>query len=42
MNQTQVRELKLKEINFCINENMLYWKDPSGMLLRFLDKEESI
>jgi hypothetical protein len=25
-----------------INENMLYWKDPSGMLLRCLDKEESI
>ena len=42
MNPTQVRALKLKAIKFCINENMLYWKDPSGMLLRCLDKEESI
>jgi hypothetical protein len=42
MNPTQVRALKLKEVKFCINENMLYWKDPSGMLLRCLDKEESV
>jgi hypothetical protein len=42
MNQTQVRALKLKAIKFCINENMLYWKDPSRMLLRCLAKEESI
>jgi hypothetical protein len=42
MNPTQVRALKLKAVKFCINENMLYWKDPSGMLLRCLDKEESV
>jgi hypothetical protein len=42
MNQTHVRVLKLKAIKFCINENMLYWKYPSGIFLRFLDKEESI
>ena len=37
-----MRALKLKAIKFCISENMLYWKDPFGMLLRCLDNEESV
>ena len=39
---TQAWDLKLKSVKFCIIKNMLYWKDPSGILLRCLDKEESI
>lgn len=42
MSKVQVRALKLKAIKFCINDKMLYWKDPSGVLLRCIDKDESI
>ena len=42
MSKVQVRDLKLKAIKFCINDKMLYWKDPSGVLLRCIDKEESV
>ena len=28
LSKTQKRVLKLKGVNFCINENMLFWKDP--------------
>ena len=37
----QARALKLKSIKFCIIDNLLYWKDHSGILLRCLDKEEA-
>ena len=39
---TQARALKLKSVKFCIIDKLLYWKDPSGVLLRCLDKEESV
>jgi hypothetical protein len=42
MSKTQVRALKLKAIKFCINDKMLFWKDPSGVLLRCINKEESV
>jgi hypothetical protein len=42
MRKTQVRALKLKAIKFCINDKMLFWKDPSGVLLRCINKEESV
>jgi hypothetical protein len=41
LSMTQARALKLRAIKFCINDNLLYWKDPSGLLLRCLDKDES-
>jgi hypothetical protein len=41
LSMTQARALKLKEIKFCINNNLLYWKDPTSLLLRCLDKEDS-
>jgi len=37
--QSQARTLKLKATKYCINNNLLYWRDPSGVLLRCLDKE---
>jgi hypothetical protein len=41
LSMTQARALKLRAIKFFINDNLLYWKDPSGLLLRCLDKHES-
>jgi hypothetical protein len=41
LSMTQARALKLRAIKFCINDNRLYWKDPTGLLLICLDKEES-
>ena len=32
---TQAWALKLKSVKFFIVKNMLYWKDPSGILLIF-------
>jgi hypothetical protein len=39
---TQARALKLRAIKFCIYNNLLYWRDPASLLLRCLDKEESV
>jgi ribonuclease HI len=39
---TQARALKLRAIKFCIYNNLLYWRDPAGLLLRCLDKEEAV
>ena len=39
---TQERALKLKSVKFGIVKNLLYWKDPLGILLRCLDKEELV
>jgi hypothetical protein len=39
MSQTQVRALKLKAIKFCISDKMLFWKDPSGVLLRCINND---
>ena len=38
----QARALKIKPVKFCIIDKLLYWKDLSGVLLRCLDKEESV
>ena len=40
--QSQVRTVKLRATKYCIHENMLYWRYPSRMLLRCLDKEQSM
>ena len=42
LSMTQARALKLRSIKFCIINNLMYWKDPSGILLRCLDEEESV
>eukprot|EP00253_Pinus_taeda_P035267 PITA_35267 len=39
---SQARTIKLRAAKYYINENLLYWRDPSGMLLRCLDKEQSM
>ena len=42
LSMTQAWDLKLKFVKFCIIKNLLYWIDPFSILLRCLDKEESV
>ena len=37
--QSQAITIKLRVAKYCINDNLLYWRDPSRVLLRCLDKE---
>jgi hypothetical protein len=41
LTKTQGRALKLKAINFCISGNLLFWKNPIGLLLRCINQEEA-
>ena len=41
LTKTQGRALKLKAMNFCINGNLLFWKNPIGLLLRCINQEEA-
>jgi hypothetical protein len=38
LTKTQKRALKLKAINFCINDKLLFWKNPIGLLLRCVNQ----
>jgi hypothetical protein len=40
MDKSKVRSLKLKAVKYCVNNQILFWRDPVGFLLRCLDKEE--
>ena len=42
LTRTQGRALKLKSANFCIKDNLLFWKDPLGVLLSCVTKEEAV
>eukprot|EP00253_Pinus_taeda_P035119 PITA_35119 len=42
LSSSQARIVKLKVAKYCIHENLLYWRDPSRILLRCLDKEKSM
>jgi hypothetical protein len=41
MGKSKARDLKLKEIRYCLIDQILYWKDPLGVLLRCLDPQEA-
>jgi hypothetical protein len=41
LTKTKARFLKLKALKFCILEGNLYWKDPGGILLNCLLKDEA-
>jgi hypothetical protein len=41
LTKTKARFLKLKELKFFILEGNLYWKDPGGILLNYLLKDEA-
>ena len=41
LSRTKARFLKLKAARFCILDNVLFWRDHSGILLNCLLKEEA-
>jgi hypothetical protein len=41
MGKSKARALKLKAIRYCLIEQVLYWRDPLGMLLRCLSPPEA-
>ena len=41
MGKIKARDLKLKEIRYCLIDQVLYWKYPLGVLLRCLDLQEA-
>lgn len=42
LSSSQPRTIKLRAAKYCIHESLLYWRDPSGILLSCLDKEKSM
>ena len=40
LNRSECRSLKLKEMKYVLVDQMLYWKDPAGILLKCLEKYE--
>eukprot|EP00253_Pinus_taeda_P004580 PITA_04580 len=42
LSPSQARTIKLRAAKYCVHENLLYWRDPFGILLRCLDKEQSM
>jgi hypothetical protein len=41
MERNKARALKIKSINYCFVDQILYWKDPLGVILRCLDPQEA-
>jgi hypothetical protein len=41
LEKNEARDLKLKAIKYCTIDQVLYWKDPLGVLLRSLDPQEA-
>jgi hypothetical protein len=41
MGKIKARALRLKAIRYCLIDQVLYWKDPLGVLLRCLDPQEA-
>eukprot|EP00253_Pinus_taeda_P001465 PITA_01465 len=42
LSSSQAKTIKLRATKYCTHENLLYWRDPFGILLRCLDKEQSM
>ena len=41
MDKSKKRAFKMKDAKYCIIENNIYWKDPTGILLRCVNEEEA-
>ena len=41
MEKNKARALKLKTLKYCIINQVLYWKDPQGILLMCLDPQQA-
>ena len=40
LNRSECRSLKLKAMKYVLRDQILYWKDPGGILLKCLEKYE--
>jgi ribonuclease HI len=41
LQRNKARALKLKAVRYCLIDQILYWKDPLGVLLRCMDPQEA-
>jgi hypothetical protein len=41
LDKSKLRSFKLKSVNNSIIDQILFWKDPNGILLRCIDEEEA-
>jgi hypothetical protein len=41
LQRNKARALKLKAIKYCLVDQILYWKDPLGVLLKCMDLQEA-
>jgi hypothetical protein len=41
MGKSKARDLNLKTIRYCLIDQVLYWRDPLGVLLRCLSPQEA-
>jgi hypothetical protein len=41
LDKSKFRSLKLKSLKYCIIDEILFWKEPKGILLRCADEEEA-
>jgi hypothetical protein len=41
LDKSKFRSLKLKSVKYFIIDQILFWKDPNGILLRYVDEEEA-
>jgi hypothetical protein len=41
LDKSKFRSLKLKSVKYCIIDQILFWKDPNGILLRCVNEEEA-
>jgi hypothetical protein len=39
--RNKARALKLKAVRYCLIDQILYWKDPLGVLLKCMDPQEA-
>jgi hypothetical protein len=41
MGKSRERDLKLKAVRYFLIDQVLYWRDPLGVILRFLNPQEA-
>jgi hypothetical protein len=41
LDKSKFRSLKLRAVKYCIIDQILFWKDPNGFLLRCVDEKEA-
>jgi hypothetical protein len=41
LQKNKARALKLKAVKYCLVDQVLYWKDPLGMLLKCMNPQEA-